>query len=281
MLVHSDRAARRESNVENSTLVITSRGLNTTVRRQLQMTPSLVRRLERDYSQVLTAIFTFMLDSGMTSTNLRIVCARSIDKAERRARLGHKEDADELVAASMALDTWHRNRRYLNEKAAPRPVRLLGRAPSVEALIRLQRRGEDAAKVARRLKAFHLVVPCGNSLYRPRSDAAVVSRHDPLVLQHAARALSTLLETVTQNMSVSRSSPMIERTAEVPDLPSEHVEAFKRFSQVQGRLLLRTVNDWLESRRSRSFPRGRSSVRAGVHVHAFVGKQGRPRKTKT
>ena len=212
-----------------------------------------------------------MLNNEMPSASLRMVCTRSIDKAERRARPGHKDDSDEFVTAAMALDTWYRDRRYLNGKGAPKPVRLLGHAPSIEALIRLQRRGGKAARVARRLKALHLVVPCGNRLYLPRSDSAVISSHNPLVLQHAARALSTLLETVAHNMSASGVAPIIERTAAVSDLPSEHVEAFKRFSQVQGRLLIRTINDWLESRRSRSSPRARSSVRAGVHVHAFVG----------
>lgn len=213
-----------------------------------------------------------MLNSEMSVARLRMVCTRAIDKAERRARPGHEDDSDELVTAAMALDTWYRDRRYLNGKGSPKPVRLLGRAPSIEALIRLQRRGGKATRVARRLKALHLVVPCGNSLYRPRSEAAVISRHDPLALQHAARALSTLLETVAHNMSACGVGSIIERTAEVPDLPNEHVEAFKRFSQIQGRLHLRTVNDWLESRRSRSLGRARSSVRAGVHVHAFVGR---------
>ena len=214
-----------------------------------------------------------MLNNEIPSERLRVVCTRSIDKAERRARPGHKDDSDEFVTAAMALDTWYRDRRYLNGEGAPKPVRLLGRAPSIEALIRLQRREGKAARVARRLKTLRLVVPCGNNLYRPRSDSAVISGHNPAVLQYAVRALSTLLETVAHNMSDSRVGPIIERTAAVPDLPSEHVEAFKKFSQVQGRLLIRTINDWLESRRSRAFPQARSFVRAGVHVHAFVGSK--------
>jgi len=262
--------AGREQKDERAALV--------TVRRKPQTGAKLARRLEHDYSQVLGAIFTFMLSSGISCTNLRAVCARSLDKSERRARPGAKEEPGGLVTASLALDTWHRDRRYLNAGATPRAVRLLGSAPSVEALIRMQRRGGDPARIARHLKALRLIVHCGNRLYRPRSDAAVISRHDPLVLQHAARALSALLETVSQNMSGARSRPMIERTAEVPDLPSEHIEAFKRFSQIQGWLLLRTINDWLESRRSRANVPSRASVRAGVHVYAFVSKQRASRK---
>jgi hypothetical protein len=143
----------------------------------------------------------------------------------------------------------------------------------VEALIRVQRRRADAAAIARHLKRLRLVVPCGRCLYRPTSDIAVISRHNPLIFQHAARAVSTLLETVTQNVNnSSRSAPLIERTAEVPDLPRKHVVAFQKFSQRQGWLLLRTINDWLESRRVRRSVGGRrrTLVRAGVHLYAYV-----------
>lgn len=270
MFIHDYGHACREQEDEGSASV--------TVSKKLQSGDKLAGRLEREYSQVLTAIFMFMLSSGMPPASLRAVCTRSLDKAERRTRPGAKEESGGLVTASLALDTWHRDRRYLNDRAVPRAIRLLGRPPSVEALIRMQRRGGNPAQIAHHLKVLRLIVPCGNSLYRPRSDAAVISRQDPLVLQHAVRALSTLLETVSQNMSGSRSRPMIERTAEVPDLPTEHIEAFKNFSQIQGWLLLRTINDWLESRRRRSSARSRSSVRAGVHVYAFVTKRRRSRR---
>jgi hypothetical protein len=107
----------------------------------------------------------------------------------------------------------------------------------------------------------------------------VISSHNPLVFQHAARALSTLLETVAQNVrSSTGSGPLIERTAEVPDLPRKHVAAFQKFSQRQGWLLLRKVNDWLEARRAprtAAAVRTRSSVRAGVHLYAYVAKRRR------
>jgi hypothetical protein len=236
------------------------------------MTGRFAKRLARDYSQVLTVIFAYMLSNGVQAEDLRLVCRHALRRAESAARFGRNEESGGLAMASLVLDTWHRDRRYLNNRAAPRAVRLLGPAPSVEALIRVQRRKGDAATIARRMKTLRLVVPSGRSLYRPMSDIAILSRHNPLVLQHAARALSALLDTVIQNMGSSRSAPMIERTAEVPDLPRKHVAAFQQFSQVQGRHFLRTLNDWLESRRRRRPAGGspRRTVRAGVHLHAYI-----------
>lgn len=232
------------------------------------------KRLSRDYSQALTALFVFMLSNGLQTRELLEVCTRALKKAESKARLASMAPSGGLAIASLVLHAWHRDRRYLNGRAAPRAIRLLGPAPSVEALIRVQRRRGDAAAIARHLKRLRLVVPCGRSLYRPTSDIAVISRHNPLIFQHAVRAVSTLLETVARNVSSSssHSAPLIERTAEVPDLPRKDVAAFQRFSQRQGLLILRTINDWLESRRVRRSVSGQSQslVRAGVHLYAYV-----------
>ncbi len=237
------------------------------------MTTRLEKRLRVDYSNVLVAIFELMLRSGLRVKDLLPLCVRSLGRAEAKSRLNRRDEIGGLVTAALVLDAWHRDRRYLTVKGTPKPVRLLGPTPSVEALVRLQKVRGHGAAVARRLKLVKLVVPCGRSLYKPASDAAVISARDPLILQHAARALSTLLETVGQNVSSTRRlGPLIERFAEVPDLPSKHVRAFKSFTQVQGRTFLRTVNDWLESRRApRLSGRARKrTVRAGIHTYAYV-----------
>jgi len=238
------------------------------------------KRPPRDYSRALSALFAFMLDNGLESKELLTACTRALKEAENRARIDSMPPSGGLATASLVLHAWHRDRRYLNSRAAPRAIRLLGPAPSVEALICAQRRRGDAAAIARHLRRLRLVVPCGRGLYRPTSDIAVISKHNPLTFQHAARAVSTLLETVAQNVSSSssHSAPLIERTAEVPDLPKKHVAAFQRFSQRQGLLLLRTVNDWLESRRVRRAVGGarRSLVRAGIHLYAYVAGMAAP-----
>jgi hypothetical protein len=231
------------------------------------------KRLELDYSNVLIAIFELMLKSGIGAKELLPTCVKSLRRAEAKTRLTRADEFGGLVTAALVLDAWHRNRRYITAQGLPKPVRLLGPTPSVEALVRLQKTSRPPSAVARHLQEVRLVIPCGKNLFKPASDVAVISARDPLILQHAARALSSLLETVGQNMnSTNRIGPLIERFAEVPDLPRRYVKPFKSFTHTQGRTFLRTVNDWLETRRVRRRPGGAAvrTVRAGIHTYAYV-----------
>jgi hypothetical protein len=229
-------------------------------------------RVKSDYAPVLTAIFDLMLTGGMQKDELQALSAHSLEAAAKKSPRDRKIATEGLPVVALVLDAWHRDRRYLNANGEPRAVRLLGPAPSVEALIRVESRNGDAEDLAYRLKALRLVVSAGRGLYTPTSDVALISAHDPLVLQHVAKSLLMLLETISQNLNGrANSEPLIERFAEVPDLPNECIPAFQRFTKVHGWILLRTVNDWLESRRARRTNRAKTqSARAGIHVHAYV-----------
>src|SRR5258708_28315013 len=240
------------------------------------MTARRSKRIEREYSDVLMALFALMLTHGIQAQDIFTLCRSALEQAEARKRLTQRRGSSGLLTAALVLDAWHRERRYMNSKAEPKAGALVGPAASVEALIRIQRGSRRVPHVVRRLQALGLVVRCGRGLYKPTSDAAIVSEYDPVVLQHAARALSTLLETVGQNVNGSRHlAPLIEPIAEVPDLPREHIGAFQRFTQNQGRTFLRTVNDWLESRRARRSRRAAAigTVRAGIHTYAYIASK--------
>lgn len=242
------------------------------------MSKMLPKRLLLDYSNVLVAIFELMLRSGMGAKELLPLCVESLERAEKASRARRIDEGDGLMDAALVLDAWHRDRRYLTATGTPKAVRLLGRTPSVEALIRVQKLSEHPSDVARRLRSFRLIVPCGKSLYKPASDAAVIAAHDPAILQHTARGVLTLLETVRQNVGRPRSlAPLIERVAEVPDLPRKYLPEFQAFTQAQGRTFVRTINDWLESHRARASSRKRvkGTVRAGVHTYAYVAPKRR------
>jgi hypothetical protein len=243
----------------------------------------LPKRLHGEYSEVLFGIFDLMLRTGIKSRELEGICKVTLKRAAAKAHFCHSDETGGLMTVALVLDVWHRDRRYLTRGGAPKPVRLLGPVPSVEAMVRSQRPRRNAAEIAQKLKKLGLLVPHRRALYKPSSDVAVVSERSPLVLQHTVRALSALLGTVGRNVNRQRGlSPLIERHAEVPDLPRTYVKAFENFTQAQGKIFLRTVNDWLEARRSRGLQlrNNHQTVRAGVHTYAYIAPNKSPRTKK-
>lgn len=230
------------------------------------------QRTAAEYRRVLTNIFEFMLACGLARKEILAVARMALSRAKAVSRDPEKDMPGGLATAALVLDAWHRERLYLTSSGRPRPVRLLGPPPSVEALIRAQPGCPRPAALARRLSTQRLLVAVGRGRFKPASNVALLSAFDPLTIQHVARSLAMLLETIRQNLTGTHASQrLIERIAEVPDLPLQHVPAFRKFTQAQGWILLRTVNDWLEARRARGSSKSEQTVRAGIHVHTYVG----------
>jgi hypothetical protein len=231
------------------------------------------------YEKLLTAVFEFMIIGGMRSSAILQVATRAMRNAEVENSLLSPSKSVDLAFAGMILDAWHRNRRYVDSAAQPKAIPLTGKTPSVEALIRAERVAGDPVAMVQRLKSLKLIVRCGRSRYKPANRFAIVAEPNSLVQQHAVRSLSTLLKTIKENLATPKASRgLIERTAEVPDLPVECVAEFRDFARSQGWALLSTLNDWLESRRARGKgSNARETVGAGVHVFAYLGNPTRRR----
>ena len=226
----------------------------------------------REYERLLAAVFGLLIHCGIQSKTISALSERALRSALAKARVSGEASGGELATLSLVLDAWHRDRRYLTSRGNPRAVPLLGRPPSVEALFRAQAPQFDAVELAHRIQFLQLLKPSVGNRFRPTSDAALVSTYGPTVLQYVARCLMSLLETVDGNLRDMPNGPsLLQRSAEVPDLPVDCVESFQEFSRLQGAIFLRTINDWLETRRARATLAGRhKNVRAGVHIHAYV-----------
>jgi hypothetical protein len=242
---------------------------------------------ETEYVGLLRSIFEFLLMSGSDLRSIRMIVDRALSETTRRNRVAKNTSGDAgIAAASRVLDAWHRDRRYLNKHAEPRAIPLLGRAPSVEALVRMEKSGRDSAEFARRLRGLGLLIGSGRGRYKPAMRVALIGAPNQLVQQYVARSSAALFQTIRYNVSrPSLSNRLIERFTEVPDLPARHAVAFRKFSHEQGMVLLNTLNDWLEARRSRSSTRGRGRcVRAGLHLYAYLDRstlaQSRRNRTK-
>ena len=225
----------------------------------------------REYERALTAIFGLLLQSGVRRAAISTMIDRSLEAATAKARDFRQYTGGELATLGLVLDAWHRDRRYLTKKGKPRAVPLLGKPPSIQALIRSQGRELDAADLACRMKSLQLIERCSRNRFQPASETALVSTFGPAVLQYVARCLASLLETVEHNLSCGTTiAPLVERTAEVPTLPVAELESFRRFSKAQGSVFIRTINDWLETRRVRTPTDATDGVRAGVHLYAYM-----------
>lgn len=231
-----------------------------------------IDRQQSEYVQLMRSMFDFLLTSGMEVSAVRGIVERAFTEAGERNRRARRRSDFGLATAGRVLDRWHRSRKYTTEHAAPKAIPLLGRAPSVEALVRSENAGVDCAAFARRLKSLGFLVRAEGGRYRPAARIAVIAGLSPLIQEYVARSSSTLLQTIRHNVSSPRrSQKLIERFAEVPDLPAGCEAAFRRFSTEQGWAMLDRMNDWLESRRARrSARRSGRTVRAGVHLYAYV-----------
>jgi hypothetical protein len=230
------------------------------------------KRDDVEYIGLLKSIFDFLLITGSDVETIREIVDRAFTETINKNRQNHQGGDFGIAVAGRVLDAWHRNRRYLNDDAEPRAIPLLGRAPSVEALVKAENSRCDTAAFARRLRSLGLLVRSGRGCYRPAMRVALVGGLNPLIQQYVARSSATLLRTIYQNISMpSRSSRLIERFAEVPDLPTRYAAEFRKFSREQGWAMLNTLNDWLEARRSRRAAHKRErTVRAGLHLYAYV-----------
>lgn len=231
-----------------------------------------LKRTRRDCERVLAAVFGLLIQCGVRERAILALASRALTLAITNAKSLAQSGGGELVTFSLVLDAWHRDRRYLTPRGRPRAIPLLGPAPSVEALVKSEGPMFDSAELSYRIQSLRLITPCAHSRYRPISDTALVAIYGPTVLQHVTRSLISLLETVEDNLrGAPTCPPLLERSAEVPDLPAEYVESFQQFSRLQGAMFARTINDWLETRRARGrTSEKRKNVRAGVHVHAYV-----------
>jgi hypothetical protein len=236
------------------------------------MTANRLKQARREYERALTALFGLLIHCGVGHKSILVMADHAFKSAVAKTRDYRMPGGDELANIGLVLDAWHRDRRYLTSKGKPRAVPLLGRVPSVEALIRTQGRHLDAIGMAHRIRSLELIRSCFGNRYRPIGDAALVSTYGPTVLHYVARCLTSLLDTVEHNIrGVPDRLPLLERTAEVPTLPVEYLESFRKFSESQGSVFMRTINDWLETRRVRAPVAGaHTAVRAGVHLYVFV-----------
>ena len=192
--------------------------------------------------------------------------------------IGAFPDIGSDTVAGAVLRAWHRDSGYIDDEARPIPLKLTGRPRSLAALMRRQDPKCDIQSLAKDMLAVRLIRKTRGGAFLPTTDSATIRQLHPLLIDHVAKSVMRLVETVYRNTDpLIVTTPMIERYAHVPDLDSADAKDFAAFAQRQGAAYLEAIDDWLETRRIQSKAgRKRSSnskVAAGVHLVAYLGDQ--------
>jgi hypothetical protein len=234
----------------------------------------------RELSQLLVAIFTLcLLDRTLTKAALNRIVVEATLRARQRARaLRPKRYApvDHDVIGHVVYH-WQRSPKYLDKSGKPFPIPAMGPSPSVEALFKQLKVTNKFKTALPQLKKFRRVRVTKSGLYCPRSEATIIPALTPEVVSSLTQTINRLVATVLHNTSSRRrtSTRLIERLAEVPDLPRSKLPQFKRFVREQAGGMMETVNEWLESRRGQSARRLNQPdrVAAGLHAFAFIERR--------
>jgi hypothetical protein len=239
---------------------------------------------------LLLSIVAFMTKTGMATTDIERAFRACLDEVERLPEgLAARPDlfigCDTIAGA--VLRAWHRDGKYLDDAANPIPLGISRGTKSLTTLIRSQDPDADAGSLIAEMQRTGLIKRARNRQFLPTTSAATIRQLHPLAVDHVAKTVMRLVETVNRNTHVTtKEMPLIERYAHVPDLDARDAQAFAEFTRQQGAACLEAIEDWLESRRVPT-ARGRASqtrsVSAGMHVFAYVGEgaeESRQKRTK-
>jgi hypothetical protein len=220
--------------------------------------------------QILETVFRLLSASGVDSMTLGKTAANALDRVSRSQDHSEATYARMLALASV-LHRWNNRRPYIDRHANPLPIKLRGKAPSLESLRRSERIQISVETMAREMSNLG-VIRKHRSRYLPTGRQMIGRPINPIVAQYAATTIARLLSTIENNIRAGRRLTLIERFAFVPDLSSQEYVKFCDFSHAQGTELVNAINDWLETRRIGS-GNAHSAKTTPVGVHIFAFKQ--------
>jgi len=240
--------------------------------------------------KLVKSILEFLIKSGMKSTDVQQVFFECLSEVmtsdvETNTAQDHRFVGNGNVSAEV-IRIWHRDGRFLDREARPKPLRLTRGPRSLGALVRKLDPNADHKQSIRTMRAVGLIRRLPDGRYIPTAESVTIDHLHPLAIEHVAKSVVRLVSTVCRNTDPSRKSmPLIERYAYVPDLSRSEATAFAEFTRSQGMAYLEAVDDWLERRRSRRLPKSRrhaegDGIAAGVHTFAYLGDKGAPTSSK-
>ncbi len=231
--------------------------------------------------QMLASVLEFMGRSGVAESLIRDAVDKGIARFQNLKKGAAQSSHDDIRMGSenvsaQLLRIWHRDGRYIDRDAKPRPLFLFKGRNSLRAAVKKLDRSADATKILREMRSVGLIRKTSAGKYLPTSESAIVGRLHPLAVEHVAKLVIRLVSTVGRNLDPTGSAlPLIERHAYAPNLNVADSSAFAEFTRVQGMAYLKSVDDWLEHHKvgeiSSDSGVSAAAVAASVHLFAYLG----------
>lgn len=236
----------------------------------MSKTDDLVTRTDKDLSRAVVTMFSLKLRTGASPQELRRFVSSCLATAVADHKPSKKAEMIWLYQVARVLRTWHLETRFLTSNGRPKPLSLTGRN-SLRTLVLSHFSPQSVELVLATMRRNGLIRRHRSGYWTPTSRYARTPRPTVELLSHFAEGVSRLAETVRRNITAKRTSELLlERAAQVSDLPLSQAKAFRRYAHTQGMAYLTAIDDWLESR-SRHFSKKPKSVcNAGVFTFAFV-----------
>lgn len=231
---------------------------------------------------ILYAVLLVMLRTGASVKDITAITAAVLAAAKSNLHENRPADPALSVVVAGVLHRWHHDRLFLDRNAVPRPLSPHSSRHSLLSLVRRENSQVDAMDVVTAMRRLKLIRRHRDGRFSPTTRVATIQELDPVLAEHVCHSLGRLLLTVSNNTrNGTNGQRLIERSAQVHDLPRNKLGEFRDFANIQGETFVGSVNDWLESRRARNSASGRSKVtHAGIHLFAFVDPLPKPQKSR-
>jgi uncharacterized protein DUF6502 len=238
----------------------------------MQRIDDLLRQAELDIQRAVVAMFVLKLESGTTPQQLKAFVEVCVTKATKAYRPKKSGEIVWLYQIARVLRTWHLETRFITSEGEPKPLKMDGKN-SLRSLVRCHFPSQTVNLVLGTMKRNGLLRRRRSGHWVPTSKYARTPKPTVELLSHFAEGMSRFAETVGKNTtSVGAKNLLLERAAQVSDLPLSEANAFRRYVHTQGMAYLTTIDDWLESR-SRNRKKPTAVCNAGVFTFAFIDDQ--------
>lgn len=231
--------------------------------------------LKRLAARTTAALFAALAEAGLDTDDMETVLREACSTAAKPRTVNGLGRGPDSAQLGTALALWHRDPRFTDPvTGSPLALHPGGRGKSLTTLLRaagVTSKCDSWAKFMIRSGVLRLL---GDGKFLPRGRSARMPALNEMQIDHVALGVYHLIRTATRNYTPQVAKrPMLQGAAIVRGFPKRQRESFRRFVNQQGDAFLSNVDDYLESRSTKTSTRKgatKESGRAGVYVFAFT-----------